>query len=415
MESGKWGVGSRKRSRGVRRKTIIMCYAIPGKITEIKNNIVTVDYFGEKKKARNEFYNLTIGDYIYAQGGFVIQKIPQKEAMPILETWQELFFELQKIDMRLARRPKNLYQIANSVRQKHLGNSCCIHGIIEFSNYCGNNCLYCGIQNGNGYLKRYRMSVEEIVNNCEYAVKELGFKAIVLQSGEDSWYDETKLADIVEKIREKCNVLLILSIGERNFETYKKLHQSGARGILLRFETSNRILYQKYKPGHTLKKRLNLIHKLREFGFLIMTGFLIGLPDQTEQDILNDIELTASLGTDIFSFGPFIPHPQTQLSDASSPSMDSVLTTIARARILYPEAKIVVTTSLETLDKKNGAKFGLLSGANSLMINVTPKKYQKLYEIYPERAGINSKITDRIKSVLNLLHSIGRAPTDLGI
>jgi len=392
-----------------------MCYAIPGKITEIKNNIVTVDYFGEKKKARNEFHNLTIGDYIYAQGGFVIQKIPQKEAIPILETWQELFFELQKIDMRLAREPKNLYQIANSVRQKHLGNACCIHGIIEFSNYCRNNCLYCGIQNENSRLKRYRMSIEEIVNSCEYAVKKLGFKAIVLQSGEDLWYDEIELTDIVVKIKKKCNVLLILSIGERKFEIYKKLYQAGARGVLLRFETGNPELYQKYRPGHTLKERLKLIRKLRTFGFLIMTGFIIGLPDQTEQDILNDIELTGSLGTDMFSFGPLIPHPQTQLVNSSLPSLESVLTTVARARILYPEAKILVTTSLETLDKKNGARQGLLSGANSLMINVTPKKYQKLYEIYPERACIDSGITGRIKSALNLLRSIGRAPTDIGI
>jgi len=385
-----------------------MCYAIPGKVIEINGNIITVDYFGEIKKARNEFYDLELNDYIYAQGGFVIQKIPSDEALPILETWKEFFFKLQEIDLRLTREPKNLYQIANSVRQKKLGNSCCIHGILEFSNYCRNNCLYCGIQNNNTQLERYRMTIEEIVNVCSYVVQELGFKAMVLQSGEDLWYDDGKLVDIIKNIRKKCAVLLILSIGERDIETYEKLYQVGARGVLLRFETSNPKLYVKYKPKHILEERINLITKLKEMGYLIMTGFLIGLPEQTEQDILNDIELTNSLGAEMFSFGPFIPHPQTPLSHAAIPSLDLVLTTIARTRILYPEAKILVTTALETLNKENGAKLGLLSGANSLMINVTPKKYHNLYELYPNRAGTNIELTERINTVLELLCSIGR-------
>jgi len=393
-----------------------MCYAIPGKVVEINGNIITVDYFGEKKKARNDFIeDLSLGDYTYAQGGFVIQKIPAAQAGAILETWRELFFKLQEVDLRLTRKPKNLYQIANSVRQKSLGNSCCIHGILEFSNYCRNSCLYCGIRKENKQLKRYRMTVEEIVNACNYAVKELGFKAVVLQSGEDFWYDDDKLVAIVKNILKETAVLLILSIGERSLETYKKLYQVGARGVLLRFETSNPELYAKYKPNSTLEKRLNLIKQLKEVGYLIITGFLLGLPAQTEQDILNDIELTNSLGPEMFSFGPFIPHPQTPLSNTNPPSLETVLNTIARARILYPESKILVTTALETLDKENGAKLGLLAGANSLMINVTPKRYLHMYEIYKNRAGTELEINERINKVINLLHLLGRAPTDLGI
>jgi biotin synthase len=392
-----------------------MCYAIPGKVVEINNNIVTVDYFGEKKKAKNDFYEVNVGDYVYAQGGFVVQKIPPDEAISILDTWKEYFFKLQETDLRLTREPKTLYQIANSTRQKHLGNSCCIHGIVEFSNYCRNNCLYCGIRKDNPQVKRYRMEIKEIVEVCEYAVHELGFKALVLQSGEDLWYDDEKLVNMVEKVRKRCAILLVLSIGERSVETYKKLYQAGARGILLRFETSNPILYTKYRPNHILEDRVYLINKLREIGYLIMTGFLVGLPEQTEQDILNDIDLTARLGAEMFSFGPFIPHPQTPLSNASPPSLDSVLTTIARARILHPEAKILATTALETLNKEKGAKLGLLSGANSLMINVTPKKYRELYELYPNRIGTQMGIKERIDSLLQLLYSLGRAPTDIGI
>ncbi|MDO8747525.1 MAG: [FeFe] hydrogenase H-cluster radical SAM maturase HydE [Candidatus Omnitrophota bacterium] len=393
-----------------------MCYAIPGKVVEINDKIVTVDYFDERKKARNDFYqDLAPGEYVYAQGGFVVQRIAEAEALNILQTWQELFVKLKEVDLRLTREPKNLHQIANATRQRYLGNSCCIHGIIEFSNYCRQNCLYCGIRKDNANLTRYRMSQEEIIQACGYAINELKFKALVLQSGEDLWYDQEKLFNIVGELMRKNPVLLILSIGERDIEVYKKLYQAGARGALLRFETSNPDLYEKYRPGHTLKERLALIKELQAIGYLIFTGFLSGLPGESEQDVLNDIELTHSLNPEMFSFGPFIPHPETPLKNALSPSLESTLNTIARARIFHPEARILVTTALETLDREEGARKGFLSGANSLMINLTPKKYQDLYQIYPQRAGTEKEAKDKIKEVLDLLTSIGRAPTDLGL
>ena len=393
-----------------------MCYAIPGKVVAISDKVVTVEYFDEKKKARNDFYaDLVVGEYIYAQGGFVVQRIAEEEAANILKTWQELFTKLKEVDLRLTREPKGLYQVANATRQRSLGNSCCIHGIIEFSNYCQSNCLYCGIRKDNVNLKRYRMDVDEIVEACEYAVKELKFKALVLQSGEDLWYSEEKLVQIVEKVMRKCPVLLIVSIGERDSELYKKLYAAGARGALMRFETSNPALYEKYRPAHRLEDRLNLIRELQKIGYLLFTGFLLGLPEQSEQEILNDIELTNSLNPEMFSFGPLIPHPDTPLKNTPQPILESVLNTIARARILHPQARILVTTALETLDNEEGAKAGFLSGANSLMINLTPKKYQSLYEIYPERAGTELDTKERIDKVLQLLTSIGRAPTDLGM
>ncbi len=392
-----------------------MCYAIPGKVVEINDSIITVDYFGEKRKAKNDFYDLNTGDYIYAQGGFVVQRVSRQEAEEILKTWEELFFKLQETDLRLAREPKDLRQIANALRQKHQGNSCCIHGILEFSNRCRNDCLYCGLRCSNSSLPRYRMDIDEIVTAADFAVKELRFKALVLQSGEDLWYDEEKLIEIVGRIREKSPALLILSIGEREPALYERLYKAGARSVLLRFETSNPALYGKMRPGHNPKERLDLINRLHDIGYLIMTGFLIGLPGQTREDLLEDIRLTGSLGTDMFSFGPFIPHPQTPLANSLSPSIDETLDAIARARIMNPESRILVTTSLETLDKENGLKSGLLSGGNSLMINVTPKKYRRLYDIYPDRAGTDSEIKERIDSIVKLLYSIGRAPTDIGL
>lgn len=393
-----------------------MCYAIPAKVVQKDGPTATIDYFGERRRVRNDFYpDLAVGEYVLAQGGLVIRRVAQEEALATLRTWKELLLRLKKKDLILSRKSKNLYQAANAVRQKYLGNSCCVHGIIEFSNYCRNNCLYCGIRKGNSSAARYRMSVDEIVNACVYSARELKFKALVLQSGEDLWYTEERLLEVVRRVMALEPVLLILSIGERQAGLYKRLYEAGARGALLRFETSNPALYEKYRPGHTLEGRVNLIKALKEMGYLVFTGFMVGLPDESAQDIASNIELTRALDPEMFSFGPFLPHPHTPLKDGVRPSLEAVLTAIARCRIAHPRARILVTTALETLDKKNGAKKGFLSGANSLMINLTPKKYQPLYQIYPGRSGAESDTQERIDAALQLLTSIGRAPSDLGM
>jgi biotin synthase len=391
-----------------------MCYAIPGKVIAINNNLVTVEYFGEKKTAKNDFFSLTLGDYVYAQGGFVIQKMKESDALSILEGWQELFFQLQKRDIALSSNPKTLYQRANFIRNKYLGNACCVHGIIEFSSYCRNDCLYCGLRSSNAALVRYRMEIDEIVETAQYSFSELGFKALVLQSGEDTWYDREKLVRIVREVRKRAQVFLILSIGERDLKIYEELYQEGARGALLRFETSNSALYSKMRPGHALEDRLGLIKKLAEIGYLVMTGFLIGLPGQNQEDLMRDIELCGSLNPEMFSFGPFIPHPKTPLVDEKLPSLDVVLETIARTRLKFPESKILATTATATLDKE-GLKLALLAGANSLMINVTPPKYQPLYELYPNRQGLGISLAEQVSQTVRLLESLGRAPTDLGL
>ncbi|MEI8176334.1 MAG: radical SAM protein, partial [Candidatus Omnitrophota bacterium] len=269
-----------------------MCYAIPGKVVEVQDTIVTVDYFGERKKARNEFYTLIPGEYVYAQGGFVVQKVSEKEALPVLESWKELFFKLQEVDFTLARESKTLYQRANNLRQKHHGNSCCVHGIIEFSNYCAQNCLYCGIRAGNGLITRYRMSPDEIISTAVYAVRELGFKALVLQAGEDTWYNDEILEDIVLRLRNEAPCLIVLSVGERSAALYERLYRAGARAILMRFESSNASLYERMRPGRFLEQRIALIKELHTIGYLVMTGFLIGLPGQTPDDLAADIKLT---------------------------------------------------------------------------------------------------------------------------
>lgn len=391
-----------------------MCYAIPGQIVELADRVATIEYFGERRKAYKDLVEIQLGDYVYAQGGFVIQKLSEAEAKEILNDWRELFFKLQETDKRLSAKPQGLYERANAIRQKYHGNSCCIHGILEFSNYCRNNCLYCGIRRDNKALVRYRLEIPEILKAVDEAVK-LGFKALVLQSGEDEYYDADKLYAICKEIRNRYPVLLFISIGERPLAIYQRLYEAGARGVLMRFETSNPAIYSRLKPDSVLEERLGLIKKIRGLGYLIITGFLVGLPGETRRDILQNIKLTASLGAEMFSFGPFIPHPQTPLPNEALPTLTKLLKIIAQTRLMNPKTKILVTTALETLDKEEGAKAGLLAGANSLMINVTPLKYRRFYDIYPQRFGTDLSTREHINRTIQLLQSLGRAPTDLSI
>lgn len=422
-----------------------MCYAIPGKLVDIKNNLGVVNYFGEKREARLDLTNASIGDYVFAQGGIIINKISKQEALKTIDMWKELFFKLKKVDNNLSKirnlqieifknykrnnnlsrlemeallntndpdKLKVLYKFANHIRQKTQGNACCVHGIIEFSNYCRNDCKYCGIRNSSK-IKRYRMDAQQIINAAKNAVNKFGFKALVLQSGEDPWYTDDKLDYIVREIR-SLGVLVFLSIGQREQKLYEKLYRAGARAALLRFETSNASLFKKLRPGTTLNGRIKLINTLKDIGYLLATGFIIGLPNETDQDLLNNILLTKSLKPDMYSLGPFIPAKATPLEKYNSPNKNDILKTIAVSRLADKDAKILITTALETLDE-SAKKEGLMAGANSLMLNVTPNKYKKLYSIYNNRTSLGNNLKDSIVETLDLLKSLGRAPTDLGV
>ncbi len=450
-----------------------MCYAIPAKVVEIHNNIGIVDYFGEKRKVLVEFIDVEVGDYVYAQGGIAVNKISPVEAEQILDTWKEAFFSLKKIDEDISRvklsfplrnnspestvidqsqetstngkhshavlkilqkinlnkqlsreellflmnisdkeELKLLYTMANNLRHRERSNACCVHGIIEFSNYCKNNCFYCGIRKGRN-IKRYRMGIEEISDTASHAVNKLGFRALVLQSGEDDWYDEDTLLTIVNKIK-KLGVLIILSIGEREKKLYKRLFDAGARGALLRFETSNKKIFNEMRPNTNLDSRLELIRYLKKTGYITATGFIIGLPKEKPEDVINNIVLTKSLKPDMYSFGPLIPTKETPLESHGPISKNTALKAIALTRFIDRNATILITTALETLALE-AKREGLLCGANSLMINITPHKYKNLYSIYDHRAGLDIEVTSNIKETIDLLYELGRAPVDLGV
>jgi biotin synthase len=347
-----------------------MCYAIPAKLVSIDGQTGIIDYFGEKRKILLDLDDLKVGDYVYAQGGVLVRKILEKEALEILDHWKKIFFDLKKTDTALAKIDQDklspnalavlqkinlrknltkkemlallelkdpqelqvLYEIANNVRQREHSNASCVHGIIEFSNHCNKSCHYCGIRKER-VLHRYRMNIEEIITTAKDAVDTHGFKALVLQSGEDLWYDDAKLITIVKEVR-KMGVLVFVSIGSRSKETYKKLYDAGARAVLIRFETSNRDIFSKLRPNTSLDERIELIKYLKEIGYVLATGFIIGLPLETNEDIVNNILLTKYLAPDMYSFGPLIPTSKTPLEQSPKVTKELILKITAITRFV---------------------------------------------------------------------------------
>jgi len=432
-----------------------MCYAIPGRVTRFDGKFAAIDYFGEEKKAVNELSGLEIGDYVYAQGGFVISRVSAAEATSTLETWKDLFFELQEVDRQGARltpwgqkrfdrvrrcletveaggtltsedilyllritdpaEREFLFSAANHLRQGAHSNSCCVHGIVEISNHCVEGCHYCGISRMNAGLPRYRMTAEYVLGAARSAVEDYGFKALVLQSGEDAGRSVDELVEIVAEIRRRLGVLVFISFGELGGAALDRLYKAGARGLLLRFETSAPSLFASLHPGSRLEDRLADLRCANELGYLIVTGSLVGLPGQTAEMVAQDLALAKDLNVEMLSMGPFLPHPATPLARHPKPAVDQVVQALAVARFVLPrQAKILVTTGLETLDPAARRK-ALMAGANSVMLNVTPVEKRALYEIYPGRAHQADPIAGQINETIELLRGIGRAPTDLSV
>jgi len=320
----------------------------------------------------------------------------------------------------------SLYHQANKVRKKHVGDEIHLRGLIEISNICRRNCLYCGIRAEND-IQRYRLSEEEILAAAAKAV-EFRYGSVVLQSGEDFGIKSNWIAKIVEKIK-KLGLAVTLSLGERDDQDYLLWREAGADRYLLRFETSNRALFNVIHPPLTNRKpvdRMELLLKLREMGYEIGSGVMIGIPGQSYEDLARDIECFRTLSLDMIGCGPYLPHPQTPLGNPEAykkydlPVIDArnqvpataemAFKVIALARLVCPNANIPCTTAVATIDPNEGRKLGLERGANVVMPNLTPIKYRKMYEIYPNKSAIYLTAEQTHEAVMQTLRDIGRTP-----
>ncbi len=274
-----------------------------------------------------------------------------------------------------------LFLKAVQVTERVLGKKIHIRGIIEFSNYCRCACHYCGIRSFNKALPRYRLEPEKITEIAREAVS-AGYKSIVLQSGEDSYYDADKISKIIRQIKELGNIAVTLSVGERSFEEYSQWKKDGADRYLLKHETADKNLYGKYHPFSSLEKRINCLKQLKTLGYQTGSGFMVGLPGQTADSLADDILLLKELDVDMAGIGVFIPHPATPLAGYLSGDNITALKCVALTRILLKRPHLPITTSITVNDSK-GSLNPFCSGANVVMKKVEPYQYQKLYEIYP--------------------------------
>ncbi len=404
-----------------------MCLTIPAKVLSIEKSdspvirITVEDSRGVKPLNAIMLDGLKVGDWVLYTSGNAVRKVSEEDAREILELLEpKNHIDTELLDDEFVRSVDNLsgrgytredivrllrtddpvemealFAEANTIRQANLRDFFCIHGIIEFSSHCANDCHYCGLRKSNRSAIRYRMKPDEIVETVADAVERRGYKLIVLQSGDDFSYTDEMLEKIVGEIKARCKVFIFVSIGERSLDCYKWLKAAGASGVLLRFETSNREIYDAIHPGQSLNERMELLKGLKALGYYIASGFLVGLPGQTVEDIADDIVMMKELGVQMVSVGPFVPADETPLAEHPPGDASMVLKVTAISRLLMPKAKIPVTTALETIESEEGRKLGLSSGANSLMFNLTPEKYREDYSIYPNKYHGNEAMWEK--------------------
>jgi biotin synthase len=301
---------------------------------------------------------------------------------------------------------EHLFKRANEVRKFFCGNDVHLRGIIEFSNHCDQRCLYCGLRCPNNELERYRMSKNEIVETALF-IYSSGIKTIVLQSGEDSFYNTDDIEEIIISIKKDLDVAITLSIGEREFFEYDRWKRAGADRYLLKHETANPRLYASYHQNQNLQDRLNHLEYLTSIGFQTGGGNIVGLPGQSVEDIADDILLLKEFNVDMASISPFIPSANTPYGNKPPCDIDLLLKTMAIARLVLKNSHIPSTTALSTL-VHNGRERGLQAGANVIMPNFTPQPYKERYVIYENKARADSDPIENVRAITNLINSVGR-------
>lgn len=306
--------------------------------------------------------------------------------------------------------PKELFAKADRVRKEYVGDAVHLRGLIEFSNICGKDCLYCGIRRSNKDVHRYRLAIDDIFDTARSA-KQLGYKSLVLQSGESEQYPLDVMCGLVRRIKDELGIAVTLSIGEKSREEYAALKDAGADRYLLRFETSAEKIFSDLRPGSSLEDRLRCLRWLRDLGYQVGSGIMVGLPGQTLEMIADDILLMNALDLDMIGIGPFIADPHTPLKDSPSGTLDLTLRALALIRITTKNTHLPATTAMGSIDPQ-GRQKALRCGANVLMPNVTPTKYREHYQLYPNKICIKDKPGDCFLCISGMVAMLGRKVSD---
>lgn len=300
-----------------------------------------------------------------------------------------------------------LYGQAHAVAQEVYGNKIFMRGLIEISNHCKNNCHYCGIRRSSLDVVRYRLSDDTILQCCAQGYA-LGFRTFVLQGGEDAWFTDDKLCHIIEQIRQQFpDCAITLSVGERSRLSYQRFYDAGADRYLLRHETADAAHYAFLHPEEmSYEHRMQCLHDLKEIGYQVGCGFMVGSPRQTVDTIYKDLQFIRNFKPEMVGIGPFIPASGTPFADAPAGSVEQTLRLLAIIRLLHPHVLLPATTALGTLHPK-GRELGIMAGANVIMPNLSPKDLRAQYSIYDNKLGTGSEAAESATDIRQRLHTIG--------
>ena len=297
--------------------------------------------------------------------------------------------------------------LARDILEESYGNRIFIRGLIELTSYCKRDCLYCGIRCGNQKAERYRLTEEEVLSCCRKGY-ELGFRTFVIQGGEDPYFTDQVLVSMIAKIRKAYpDSAITLSLGERTRESYQKLYDAGANRYLLRHETADEAHFRKLHPeGDELSERISHLWELKEIGYQVGTGFMVGSPHQSSQCLAKDMCFLHKLQPEMVGVGPFVPHKESVYRGFPSGSVDLTLFMLSLIRIMLPDALIPATTSLGTVDE-NGREKGVLSGANVVMPNLSPMNVREKYMLYDDKAYTGSEAAESLDLLKESMEKIG--------
>ena len=334
------------------------------------------------------------------QGISFIKKLEKQQNLTKSE-WIDL------IAHRTPRLAQELFCRAVKVRQTHYGKDVYIRGLIELTNYCKQDCLYCGIRRSNSKVNRYRLSDQEVLKCCKEGY-ELGFRTFVLQGGEDPFYTDERLIPLIKEIRHlypECAITL--SLGERSKESYQALYEAGANRYLLRHETANHEHYGRlHLDNLTAKSRQESLWQLKEIGYEVGSGFMVGSPYQTTEHLADDMLFLKELNPQMIGIGPFLPHHATPFHHQEAGNLELTLFMIGLLRLMLPGVLLPATTSLGTL-AKDGREQGILAGANVVMPNLTPPTVRKNYLLYDDKIGTSDEALDSYNVAKEAIESIG--------
>lgn len=308
-----------------------------------------------------------------------------------------------------------LFTVADRIRRQNYGTDVFIRGLIEISNYCKNNCYYCGIRRSNNNTVRYRLTTDDILSCCETGYS-LGFRTFVLQGGEDGYFTDSILCEIIGKIKKKYpDCAITLSMGERTEESYYALFEAGADRYLLRHETACKNHYEKLHPEEmSFENRMKCLETLKKIGYQTGAGFMVGSPFQTTENLADDLLFLKKLQPEMVGIGPFISQKETPFKDFQNGDLRTTLVMVSLTRLLLPYSLIPSTTALGTISP-NGRELGLRAGANVVMPNLSPVRYRKLYSLYDNKICMNEEAAESKNLLAQKIEAAGyKIVTDRG-